>query len=270
MVVEVVRRAVVAGALIAASLVSVPAEACSRIAQIGIKGFEVLPADGSRVPRSTSLWLRSDVTVEKSGVMLNDVSAVRLLDERGKPVSLSTSAVRVAGERVSTLFVLRPMAILDANSTYKVELDGAVLTRFTTSQEIDTQPPELPKARVTDVKGETFGATSCGGPSSVTVVLDAPGDVNFLVPATTNASTMPGAALAVTVGRDITAVAVPEGSVDLRVIAFDLSGNMAMSSEQLTTFVPTDAVGCSSTMAGPGLGVLVVVAMFLRRRSSGR
>ncbi|MBL8920464.1 MAG: hypothetical protein JNJ54_16490 [Myxococcaceae bacterium] len=268
MAVRSVWKALVAGGLMAVSLMSDPAEACSRLAQTGIKGFEVLPADGSRVPRSTSVWLRSDVTVEKSGTMLNDVSAVRLLDERGKPVGLSSSAVRVTGERVSTLFVLRPMVMLDANATYKVELDGAVLTRFTTSQEVDTQPPELPKARVTEVKGETFGATSCGGPSSVTVVLDAPGDINFLVPATTNAATMPAAALAVTVGRDITAVAVPEGSVDLRVIAFDLSGNMAMSSEQLTTFVPTDAVGCSSTAGGSGL--LALLALVVRRRSSGR
>jgi hypothetical protein len=257
-------KALVAGLLIAVSQ-SAPAEACSRLAETGIKGFDALPVEGSRVPRSTAVWLRSDVTLAKTGTTLKDVSGVRLVDERGKAVGLSSTGVRVTGEQVATLFVLRPMAMLDANTTYKVELDGAVLTRFTTSDEVDTQPPELPKARVTQVRGETFGATTCGAPSSVTVVLEAPGDINFLVPATTNASTMPGSALAVTVGKDITAVAVPEGAVDLRVVTFDLSGNMAMSSEKLTTFVPFETAGCSSTLAGPGLAALALVALLRRR-----
>lgn len=259
-------KVVLVGALIGVSLGSASANACSRLAQSGIRGFEALPAEGSRVPRSTSLWLRSDLTVTSTGETLKDVSAVRLLDERGKPVALNVTGVRVTGEQVATLFVLKPMAVLEPNANYKVELNGAVLTRFSTSDEIDTQPPEFPQARLTEVRGETFGAYSCGAPSSVTVVLDSPGDLNFLVPASTNASTMPGAALAVTTGRDLTAVAVPEGTVDLRVITFDLSGNMAMSSEKLSTFVPAETAGCSSTLAGPGLGALALVALLRRRR----
>lgn len=261
-------KVIVAAVLIGVSLKSAPADACSRLAETGIKGFQALPVEGSRVPRSTAVWLRSDVTLAKTGSSLKDVSGVRLVDERGKAVGLSSSGVRVTGEQVATLFVLRPMAVLDPNMGYRVELDGEVLTRFTTSEDIDTQPPELPKARVTEVKAETFGATTCGSASSVTVVLEAPGDINFLVPATTNATTMPGSALAVTVGSDLTAVAVPEGTVDLRVVTFDLSGNMAMASEKLTTFVPTDVAGCSSTLAGPGLGALALVAMLRRRRKA--
>ena len=276
MVLQSCWKSVVLGALIAVSLSSAPAEACSRIALSGIQGFQALPLDGSRVPRSTSLWLRSDLPVSDSGETLKDVSAVRLLDERGKSVSLMTSGVRVTGEQVATLFVLKPMSLLDANANYRIELNGTVLSRFSTSDEIDTQPPALPKARLTEVKGETFSASSCGGPSQVTVVLDAPGDVNFLVQASanlqasSNSTTMPGTALAVTNGSDLKAVAIPEGTVDLRVVAFDLSGNIAQSSEKLSTFVPAEVAGCSSTLAGPGLGALALVAMLRRRRSPVR
>jgi len=261
-------KSIVGTVVMAVSLSSAPADACSRVAVSGIQGFQTLPAEGSRVPRSTSLWLRSDLPVSDAGETLKDVGAVRLLDERGKSVSLMTSGVRVTGELVATLFVLKPMALLDANANYRIELNGTVLSRFSTSEEVDTQPPALPKARLTEVKGGTFGAYSCGGPSQVTVVLDAHGDVNFLVQASSNSTTMPGTALAVTSGADLTAVAVPEGTVDLRVVAFDLSGNIAQSSEKLSTFVPSEAAGCSSTLAGPGLGALALVAMLRRRRST--
>ncbi len=262
-------KSVVVGALIVLSMSSVRAEACSRTSVSGIQGFQMLPVEGSRVPRSTSLWLRSDLPLS-GGSTLKDVGAVRLLDERGKSVSLMSSGVRVTGEQLATLFVLKPMALLDANANYRIELNGTVLSRFSTSDEIDTQPPALPRARLAEVKGETFSASSCGGPSQVTVVLDAPGDVNFLVQASSNSTTMPGTALAVTNGSDLTAVAIPEGTVDLRVVAFDLSGNLAQSSEKLSTVVPSDVAGCSSTLAGPGLGALALVAMLRRRRSARR
>lgn len=270
MVLQSYWKSVVVGALIALSLSSTPAEACSRIALSGIRGFQTLPAEGSRVPRSTSLWLRSDLPVSDAGDTLKDVGAVRLLDERGKSVSLMSSGVRVTGEQLATLFVLKPMALLDANANYRIELNGTVLSHFTTSDEVDTQPPALPKARLTEVRGETFGAYSCGEPSQVKVVLDAPGDVNFLVQASSNSTTMPGTALAITNGADLTAVAIPEGAVDLRVVAFDLSGNIAQSTEKLSTFVPSEVAGCSSTLAGPGLGALALVAMLRRRRSTRR
>ena len=81
---------------------------------------------------------------------------------------------------------------------------------------------------------------------------------------------MPGTALAITNGADLTAVAIPEGAVDLRVVAFDLSGNIAQSTEKLSTFVPSEVAGCSSTLAGPGLGALALVAMLRRRRFTRR
>ncbi|MBE2252931.1 MAG: hypothetical protein IAE78_25585 [Myxococcus sp.] len=265
MVLQSYWKSAVAGALVAL-MPSAPAEACSRVALAAIHGFQTLPAEGSRVPRSTSLWLRSDLPLSERGDTLKDASAVRLLDERGKSVALMSTGVRVTGEQVATLFVLKPMALLEANASYRIELNGAVLSRFSTSEEVDTQPPELPRAKLTEVKGEKDSAYGCGGPSEVTVTLDAPGDVNFLVQATATSTTMPGSALAVASGAALTAVSVPEGMVDLRVLAFDLSGNLATSSEKLTTFVPSDAAGCSSTLAGPGLGALALVALRRRRR----
>lgn len=245
-----------------------PAEACSRIAQSAIRGFQVLPAEGSLVPRSTSLWLRSDVAIGDSTDGLREAGAVRLLDERGKAVSLVQSAVRVAGERQATLFVFKPAALLEADRSYRVELNGAVLSRFTTSQEVDTVPPLSPMARVSEVRAEQpFGSFSCGAPSSLTVTVEQPGDVTFLVQAASEtALTMPGAALAVTSGPDLTANAVPEGTLELRVVSFDLSGNMAMSREKLSTFVPADgAPGCSTSAGAPLLGLLALVLARRRR-----
>ncbi len=101
-----------------------------------------------------------------------------------------------------------------------------------------------------------------------TVTVESPGDVNFLVPASSIATTIPAAALAVASESALTAAGVGEGTVDLRVVAFDLSGNMAMSSDKLSTFVPSEAAGCSSVLAAPGLGALALVAMLRRRRRS--
>lgn len=243
------------------------AEACSRIAQSAIRGFQVLPAEGSLVPRSTSLWLRSDTAIGDSTDGLREASAVRLVDERGKSVPLVQSSVRVAGERPATLFVFKPSALLEGERSYRVELNGAVLSRFTTSQEIDTVPPLSPTAKLVEVKAEQpVGSFSCGAPSSLTVAVEQPGDVTFLVQAAPEASlTMPGAALAVASGPDLTANAVPEGALELRVVTFDLSGNMAMSREKLSTFVPADgAAGCSTAVGAPLLGLFAL--LFRRRR----
>lgn len=261
------KLSLVLAGVIAVSLFSPPAEACSRIAQSGIRGFQILPLEGSRVPRSTSLWVRSDEPIHEAKEAVRDPSSVRLLDERGKAVAMTATSVRVTGEQVATLFVLKPMTLLEANASYKVELNGVVLTRFTTSAEIDTEPPSLPRAKFSEVKGEQSSAgVACGAPSQVTVQLESPADVNFLVLGAASGTTMPGSALAVTNGPDLTAVAVPEGSHDFRVVAFDLSGNLAMSSEKLSTFVPADGVGCSSTLAAPGLAVLALLGVLRRAR----
>lgn len=243
-----------------------PARACSRVAMSGIRGFEVLPADGSRVPRSTSLWIRSDLPVG-DGDAVKDASAIRLLDERGRAVALSPTPVRVAGEQAATLFVLRPTRKLEPNASYRIEHDGVVLSRFSTSEEIDEQPPPLPVARVTQVTGERLSASGCGGPSAITVSLENPGDVNFLVRSDEKGATMPGQALAVAGGAtELTAVAVPEGSLDLRVITFDLSGNMTMAPERLATVVPLEAGGCSSAPSGLLIGALAVLGWRRRTR----
>lgn len=248
-----------------------PASACSRIAMSGIRGFQTLPADGSRVPRTTALWIRSDLPANdtSSTATVKDASAVKLLDERGRSVTVSPTTVRVAGEQPATLFVLRPTVVLDANATYRIEHDGVVLARFTTSEEVDQQPPPLPVARISQVSGQRTGAYSCGASSAVTVALESPGDVNFLVSADEKGSTMPGVALAVTGGAtDLTAIAVPEGSLDLRVVTFDLSGNMAMAPEKLVTFVPNEIPGCTAAPSGLLLGGLALLASLRRRRSA--
>jgi len=240
--------------------------ACSRIAEAPISGFQVLPSEGSRVPRSTAVWVRSDQAI--GGELVKDGSSLRLIDERGKVVPLTSTSVRVTGEQVATLFVMRPMAILESNVNYRVELNGAVITRFVTSEEIDSQPPELPKAKVAEVKGDMNTSDRCGAPSQVTVTLEGAGDVNFLVPATVTASAMPSSALAVTSGSSLVAVAVPDGAVELRVVAFDLSGNIAMSSDKLSTYLASPGVGCSAMPMGPLAGALALVAMLRRRRRS--
>lgn len=257
MVVSPYWKSVVLGALIALSLASAPAHACQ--AMSGIQGFQALPAEGSRVPRSTALWLRSDLAVSASGEKIKDPGAVRLIDERGKSVGLMSTGVRVSGDEPATLFVLKPTSLLEANTAYRVELNGSVITRFSTSEDIDTQPPVLPKG---SVQQQQLG-NSCN--PRVTVMVESPGDVNFLVPAANASTTIPSSALAVASQGALTAAGVAEGAVDLRVVAFDLSGNMAMSSDKLTTFVPSEAAGCS---AAPGLGALALVAMLLRRRRS--
>jgi len=260
MVVQAYWKSVVLGALIAVSLASAPANACE--AMSGIQGFLALPAEGSRVPRSTALWLRSDLPVSGSSEKIKDPGAVRLIDERGKSVGLTSTGVRVSGDEPSTLFVLKPTSLLEANTAYRVELNGVVITRFSTSEDIDTQPPGLPKATV---QAQQL-ANSCN--ARVTVTVESPGDVNFLVPAANASTTIPAAALAVASQSALTAAGVAEGTVDLRVVAFDLSGNMAMSSDKLSTFVPSEAAGCSSTLAAPGIGALALVAMLRRRRRS--
>ncbi len=243
-----------------ASLQASRAAACTREAAPSITGFQVLPADGSRVPRSTAIWLRSDQSI--GGELIKDISALLLVDERGKRISLTPTQVRVTGEAVATLFVLRPSVLLDGTTNYRLELNGAVISKFVTSDEIDMKPPELPKAKVADVKADTQTASSCGAPSQVTVQLEAPGEINFLVAGTTQTPSMPASALAITTTNALTAVAVPTGLVELRVAAFDLSGNMAMSSEKLTTYLPGDAgVGCSATALTPFalLGLLTLI-----------
>ncbi len=261
MVVQPYWKSVVLGALIAVSLASAPARACEAIS--GIQGFQALPAEGSRVPRSTALWLRSDLPVASTGERIKDPGAVRLLDERGKSIGLMSTGVRVSGDEPSTLFVLKPTSLLEANTSYRVELNGVVITRFSTSEDIDTLPPGLPKATV---QAQQLNASTCN--PRVTVTVESPGDVNFLVPASSMATTIPSAALAVASESALTAAGVGEGTVDLRVVAFDLSGNMAMSSDKLSTFVPSEAAGCSSVLAAPGLGALALVAMLRRRRRS--
>lgn len=261
MVVQRCWKSVVLGALIAVSLASAPASACEVIS--GIQGFQALPAEGSLVPRSTALWLRSDLPVSASGEKIKDPGAVRLLDERGKSIGLMSTGVRVSGDEPATLFVLKPTSLLEANAAYRVELNGVVITRFSTSEDIDTQPPVLPKATV---QAQQLNPTACN--SRVTVTVESPGDVNFLVPAANTSTTIPSAALAVASQSALTAAGVAEGTVDLRVVAFDLSGNMAMSSDKLSTFVASEGAGCSSTFAAPGLGALALVAMLRRRRRS--
>lgn len=256
-------RLVLAISVLVLSVAAPRAEACSRLALTTIRGFDVLPAEGSRVPRSTSLWLRSDMT---DGTAVTELSSLRLVDERGKLVPYTTSQVRVSGERAATLFVVKPANLLDANSSFMLELGGKVLTRFSTSEEVDTHPPALPKARVSNVSAAAVATGfGCGAPSTVSVVLEMPGDVNFLVPDSSSGSSMPGTALAIANGTDLMAAALPQGQLDLRVVAFDLSGNMAVSSERLSTTVPFDgSVGCTVGLGAPTM--LLALLALLRRR----
>ncbi len=258
-------KSAVGGVALAVALSASAAMACSRVASTNISGFRVLPVDGSRVPRSTAVWVRSDLVLA-SGEAFKDVSSVKVLDERGKSLALSVTQVRVSGEQPSTLFVLKPMSNLEANASYRVEVAGEVLSRFSTSDDVDTVPPPVPLARLSEVKGETFGAWSCGQPSSVSVQLEGAGDVNFLVAGSSSGASMPGAALAVSTSSTVVAVSVPEGAVELRVVAFDLSGNLSSSAEKLTPVVPFQTQGCSATPVGLGVGLLALAGL-LRRRS---
>lgn len=248
-----VGRAVVSLLVVAVAQASFAAP-CAPVPLSPVTGFQVLPAGGTRVPRSTAIWVRADQL--RGG----DVSTLSLTDERGKRVGLTSTAVRVTGDDVVTLFVLRPAAILEANTTFRVELNGVVLSKFVTSDEVDTKPPELPVAKVTDVRG----GVSCVSSPQVTVQLESPGEINFLIEASNQTPAMPANALAVSSGTNLVASSV-SGTVDLRVVAFDLSGNMAMGSENLTTSVPGDGgYGCSSA-ALPPVAFLALVALRRRR-----
>jgi hypothetical protein len=94
--------------------------------------------------------------------------------------------------------------------------------------------------------------------------------VNFLVSSEFSSATMPSTALAVAgFGASLIANSISSGAHDLRVIAFDLSGNMAMGPDRLSASVPSEGVGCSSAGGGP-LTLALVFAAWRRHRGRGR
>jgi uncharacterized protein (TIGR03382 family) len=237
------------------------AEACSRMAQESVQGLEVLPADGTTVPRSTRLW----VYLGNNSVHPPNGGALRVVDGAGAVVPTDEQVITVTGEVDASLVILTPRAPLPGQARYELQAGTTRLSSFTTSDEIDTVAPEVPTVTVGAVEGEYFGLQSCGNSTRVSLTLGMPAEVALLLAAPPTSGEVITRAMAAGAGSNLTAYNTPAGALTLTVLAFDLSGNRAEATDVLTVTVPEKQSGCSATSAGPAL---VLALLVLRRRRS--
>lgn len=241
------------------------ARACS----CGI-GLDLLwPAMGTQgVPTNTRLWV-SEIASNGRELRLRVVDDVEEL-------LYSTSVIRTAE---GSLEVFRPYSPLAPNTRYELvgcyDDDCEVITRFTTGDGPDLDPPPLPVETSRDGGADRRGRTSCGESAWARVEFTAEGlvvmqlDEGTLDPellfGETSIATLEDA---VTVGRGACYVGWPDWNHDaatLRYGAFDLAGNFSGWTEPDT--LTLDGCGCRSDTSGaPSLALLAVVAVTLRRR----
>lgn len=234
-----------------ASTVLVAVLSCSRIAQPNIQGLDVLPADGTTAPRSTWIWAKADAGT----VQLRDGELT---------VDVAESTVSVTGEGgPSTLVVLQPSAPLLEGKQYAVRVGANTVSTFIAGAQLDIEAPPAPAVAVGNIVGAHFGAYSCGNASVVTLSLTPAPELSFLV--STATTTLPATALSAGTGETLRTIALPEGEQVVRVLAVDLSGNVA-ASNTVTFTVPRKTSGCSAAPAAP----LVLVALALLRRMRRR
>lgn len=221
-----------------------------------------------------------DARVWLSGWQFGEDDVFRIIDEAtGEEAGHAASSIRITNR--SFLHVLTPDELLKPGTTYRIEWEGGgdPITRFAVGEEGETTLPSVPKVR--SAKGETI-RHSFFDPwvahrvrfelehDSFLVVVDRDGQ------ATLDPLAFSGSVTAVTTGTFATlgsggcdsgwTDAAPGARTNARFGAFDLAGNFSGWSEPTTAAVPLLDFGCSSA-AGNALGLVPLVALWLRRRS---
>lgn len=222
-------------------------EACSRQGASGVP-FRVLPADGTRAPTNTRVW------VAGSGAVTVTVN--------GKPAVTTGQQVTVSSEVTDVLQVLTPTEPFPPGALVEVSMGTQRLSAFNVTGAADVEAPPQPTARAEKVVAGYFGGYSCGNPSSVDVATDASADLLFLVGDAATAA-LPLTSLGVGSGTEAVAIAPPEGTLRLRLLAVDFACNVSQPSEVLSVEVPRTGQGCAAV---PGSSLAAAAAVLLARR----
>lgn len=230
--------------------------------QLSLRGFDVLPLDGTTaVPTNATPFV--------SGVDLE----LRLLGPDGEIASTIEDMIVVGSFGAqSSLRRLVPAGDLSPGQTITIEADGQLRSTFTVADTRDDAAPDQPGATVDEVAA---GETSACGPlqSSVTIGLQVPvdgvGDAAFFIGAINGQPTV-GAGIRVD-GASSTdqLVLFTEGAVEVNVAAVDLAGNVS-ASVPLNVEVPQVAL-CQCTRSSRGtIGYALLGLAFLVRTRSLR
>jgi MYXO-CTERM domain-containing protein len=259
--------------VVALAAVFTLAPAVARACSCGI-GLELLwPAMGAQdVPTNTRLWV---ATVAFYGLNQPRLIAVQDAQEVGFAISVIDTAE-------GPLEVYKPYSPLAPNTIYELvecyDEDCEVITRFTTGDGPDLEPPPLPVETDRDGGAHRRNDTSCGKSAWASVEFTAEGlvvmqlDEGTLDPelllGETSIATLE---YAVTVGRGACYIGWPDWNHDsatLRYGAFDLAGNFSGWTEPDT--LTLGGCGCRSDASDgpdvPAMALLGVVAVALRRR----
>lgn len=224
------------------------------------------PADGaSDVPRNAKIWLGG--MSERSGASLPV-----LVDAAGQQVP-------VVATTIADVLILSPVATLEPGQRHAVTSDGQPLLAFTTGEDVDDAPPEVPQVLETTATSgfpDPFG--TCGTAHFAEMTFRADGhmtvlvreDVDALDPAGLSGDVMLATATSpVRFGRGGCASgwpgAGPLSSTRLRLGSFDVAGNFSgLGDAELIVLPPP---GCSCDAAGgarstsPAGGIAAVVAL---------
>lgn len=235
-----------------AALAPSDAEACSRIAVSNVVGFSTLPLDGQGAPRNTRVW-----HVAREG----QPATAALFDAAGTEIPSTVTLVPVSAEAQEELLVVTPVSLLDAGAVVELRVNGERVVRFTVVDQQDTTAPPAFSPTVTEEAGGSFGAFSCGSPSSATIRLGLTPELAFAAPA--GASWPPSSVLGAAFGANLVLSALPEGPSRVALLHVDLAGNVAAPVEVSLT-IPAQQRGC--TAAGGWALTLPALLLALRRR----
>jgi MYXO-CTERM domain-containing protein len=251
---------VIAAALLA-GVRARPSHACSEEGESGLGIHSTLPLTAAVAPTNTRIWVPQAIEWDAPAI---DPATV-VVTEGSTPVPVDAHRIVVAGDYERDLWVFTPRVPFTAGSAVIVNVGTEIVTQFLVEDAADLEPPALPVIRSVDVSGGYFGGFSCGDASrAVVTVADADA---LLVLAEGSGSALPDRALAVTDGRQLAALGLPEGDHTLRLLAVDSAGNTTVARVPDFT-IPAEQSGCAVT--SPGRGWPVVVALLaivgLRRR----
>jgi len=225
-----------------------------------------------------------------TGVPLNTLVWVGTSETRGEPIELvgpdGVALPGIEGNLQSaweSIDVFTPDLLLDANTTYQVQVAGQTISSFTTGATTDEVPPERPD--VTDLStwsepADPFGRTSCGptpashGASftwdlqgdSVLVLLDREGlaDVDTDLIEGSVPGLAPHGSVSIgngfVCGGDTWDEARLGAQTDFQYGSFDIAGNFSGWSEPETVTVRATA-SCSSAGDSSPVGLLAMLAL---------
>ena len=214
-------------------------------------GFTVLPLDHSTAPRSTRIWAQAP-------------AGELTLSDGDTTIQTTEQVIRVAGTGERTIVVLTPTAELTAGKRYTVWSGLNRRATFTVSDEVDTTPPSSPAVAVGVVEGGDGHR-----PSQAALTLTPAPQLSFVVDAPSGDAQLPENAWSLGQGDTVRALDLPPGEQRLAVVAFDLSGNIAMSNPIALTVPEPTRSGCSAAPAGPAL-LAALALLIARARRAGR